>query len=419
MEKIKIGIIREGKNPPDKRVPLSPNQCRTLKERYPHLEIAVQPSAIRCFRDEEYEVKGMTLQDDLSDCSILLGVKEVPIDMLIPNKTYFFFSHTYKLQPYNRKLLKAILDRKIRLVDYEVLTNAQGKRLIGFGRYAGIVGAYNGLLAYGLKTNRYILKAAHECYDRREMEGELSKINLPKNFRLALTGGGRVAGGAMEILQAAGLKKVTPTEFKEENFEEPIYTQLSVQNYVQRKDQRPFTTSDFYANPEEFDSNFMEYAEGMDVYLACHYWDSKAPFIFTREDARNPVFNIRVVADISCDIDGPVASTLRPSTIADPLYGYDPYLEKEVDFLANNGIGVMAVDNLPCELPKDASEDFGNELIENVLPALFGDDPTNIIGRASETDLEGNLTEHFAYLEGYVKGKKWVRYNSLNTTTYL
>lgn len=406
MGKIKIGIIREGKNPPDKRVPLSPKQCQSLQEVYPNVEVIVQPSAIRCFRDEEYEVKGLKLKEDLSDCSILLGVKEVPIDMLLPKKTYFFFSHTFKMQPYNRTLLRTILDKKIRLVDYEVLTDATGKRLIGFGRYAGVVGAYNGLLAYGLKTNRFSLKPAHECYDRREMEGELSKINLPKNFRLALTGGGRVAGGAMEILQAAGLKKVSPTQFKEENFEEAVYTQLSVLNYVKRKDGALFKTSDFYQNPEEFNSNFMEYAEGMDVYLACHYWDSKAPFIFTREDARNPVFNIRVIADISCDIDGPVASTLRPSTIADPLYGYDPYLEKEVDFLANNGIGVMAVDNLPCELPKDASEDFGRELMANVLPALLGNDPTNIIGRASETDLEGNLTEHFSYLENYVKGLK-------------
>lgn len=404
MEKIKIGIIREGKNPPDKRVPLTPSQCRALKDAHPEIDITVQPSSIRCFRDEEYEVKGIRVNEDLSDCTYLFGVKEVPIDMLIPNKTYFFFSHTFKLQPYNRNLLRAILEKKIRLVDYEVLTNAQGKRLIGFGRYAGVVGAYNGLLAYGLKTNRYTLKPAHECFDRREMEGELSKVSLPKNFRIALTGGGRVAGGALEILQAAGLRNISPTEFKEENFEEPVYTQLLVPQYVKRKDGAPFVTSDFYQRPEEFESNFMSYAERMDVYLPCHYWDSKAPFIFTREDARDPVFNIRVVADISCDIDGPVATTLRPSTIADPLYGYDPYLEKEVEFTANNAIGVMAVDNLPCELPKDASEDFGRELIENVLPAVFGEDPENIIGRASETDLNGKLTEHFDYLQDYVKG---------------
>ncbi len=406
MEKIKIGIIREGKNPPDKRVPFTPAQCRALKDQYPQLDITVQPSKIRCFHDEEYEIKGIRVDEDLSDCEYLFGVKEVPVDMLIPNKTYFFFSHTFKKQSYNRDLLRAILEKKIRLVDYEVLTAASGKRLVGFGRYAGVVGAYNALLAYGKKTNRYALEPAHACADRREMEGELSKISLPKHFRLAMTGGGRVAGGGIEVLKAAGIRQVASQEFIEGKFDDPVFTQLLVQDYVKRKDGKSFNNKEFYENPADFESNFMNYAGRMDVYVACHYWDSQVPFIFTRDDARNPIFNIRVVADISCDIDGPVATTLRPSTIADPLYGYDPYLEREVDFMANNAVGVMAVDNLPCELPKDASEDFGSELIKNVVPALFEEDPTNIIGRASETDLKGNLTEEFSYLEDYVLGSE-------------
>lgn len=406
MEKINIGIIREGKNPPDKRVPFTPAQCRALKDQYPQLDITVQPSSIRCFHDEEYEIQGIRVSEDLSDRDILFGVKEVPIDMLMPNKTYFFFSHTFKKQPYNRDLLRAVLEKKIRLVDYEVLTAASGKRLVGFGRYAGVVGAYNALFAYGKKTNRYELRPAHTCADRRDMESELSKVSLPKNFRLALTGGGRVAGGTIEILTAANLKQVSPEDFLNEKFDEPIFTQLLVKDYVKRVDGASFKPKEFYANPEHFESNFMTYAGRMDVYVACHYWDNRSPFIFTRDDARDPVFNIRVVADVSCDIDGPVATTLRPSTIADPLYGYDPYLEREVGFMENNAVGVMAVDNLPCELPKDASEDFGNELMKNVVPALISDDPTNIIARASETDLHGNLTEEFSYLEDYVLGKE-------------
>ncbi len=406
MRKIRIGIIREDKDPPDKRVPFTPAQCRYMKDAYPEPDITVQPSKTRCFHDEEYEINGIRVNEDLSGCDYLFGIKEVPVDMLIPGKTYFFFSHTFKKQPYNRDLLRAILKNKIRLVDYEVLTATNGKRLVGFGRYAGVVGAYNGLLAYGRKTNRYRLKPAHECADRNELEGELHKISLPRHFRLALTGRGRVARGAIEILKAAGLRAVSPQEFLEEKFDDPVFTQLQVKDYVRRKNGKAFTHKDFYTYPEEFESNFMTYAGQMDVYIACHYWDSRAPFIFTRDDARDPLFNIRVVADISCDINGPVATTLRSSTIADPLYGYDPYLEREVDFMENNAIGVMAVDNLPCELPKDASEDFGNELIRRVLPALFGSDPGDIIGRASETDLDGNLTGRFSYLEDYVLGRE-------------
>ena len=403
---MKIGIIREGKTPPDKRVPLSPKQCKELVEQYPDVELVVQPSPIRCFEDGMYADAGFSLQEDLSDCDVLMGVKEVNIDDLIPNKTYFFFSHTFKKQPYNRMLLQAILDKKIRLIDYEVITNAKGTRLIGFGRYAGVVGSYNGFLAWGKKMQSYDLKPANQCFDRVEMEGELKKINLPTNFKLVMTGGGRVAGGAIEIIEAAGLKKVSPIDFLNKTFDYPVYTQLLVDDYNEREDGASFKRSDFYKDPVGYRSTFMRYAEVADMYVPCHYWDARSPYIFTREDAKSPRFNIKVVADISCDIDCAVASTLRPSTIADPLYGYNPTEEAEVAFDDANSIGVMAVDNLPCELPKDASEDFGRELLDKVLPCLLGEDPEDVMGRASETNLNGELTEHFAYLKGYLAGEE-------------
>jgi len=153
METFKIGIIREGKVPPDFRVPLTPAQCATIKEKYPYVDIVVQPSSIRCFSDSEYIANGIQVQEDLSDCDLIMGVKEVPVDALIPNKKFMFFSHTIKKQSYNKKLLQQILDKKIQLIDYEVLKNKVGKRLIGFGRYAGIVGCYNGFRAFGLKNN--------------------------------------------------------------------------------------------------------------------------------------------------------------------------------------------------------------------------------------------------------------------------
>jgi saccharopine dehydrogenase (NAD+, L-lysine forming) len=399
---MKLGVIREGKVPPDKRVPLSPKQCAWIIANYPNVELVVQRSEIRKFKDEEYEKKQVTLVDNVEDCDVLLGVKEVPINELISNKKYFFFSHTFKKQPYNRNLLRAVLEKKIQLIDWETITNAKGQRLIAFGRYAGIVGCYNGLLGFGKKSSLYSLKRAHECEDRAEMEDQLKDIKLPSNFKMVITGKGRVGGGAMEIINKLGIKKVSPTEFVNHTFDEPVFTQLDVKDYNKRKDNSPFVKSEFFSDPSPFESNFIQYAKTADLYLACHYWDNKSPFIFTREDAKHPDWKIAVVADVSCDIDCAVASTLRPSTIADPFYGYNPKSESESNFMDNDAIGVMAVDNLPCELPKDASVDFGKMFIDHVLEPLTGNDPENIIERASETK-DGALTPHFEYLKNYVE----------------
>ena len=401
---MKIGLIKEGKTPPDKRVPLTPKQCKWIKDNYPHLELVIQKSPIRKFKDETYAAFGLTLVDDVSDCDVLLGVKEVPIEDLIPNKKYFFFSHTFKKQPYNRKLLQAIIRKNIQLIDWETITNVKGERLIAFGRFAGIVGCYNGLLGYGIKINSYALKRAHLCEDRLEMENELANLQLPTNFKLVITGGGRVAGGAIEVLEKTNIKRVSPLEFLNGNFRYPVFTQLDVEDYFSRDDNNSFDKSAFFNNPSGHNSTFMNYAKKANLYVACHYWDNRSPLIFSREDAKNPNWKISVVADVSCDIDGPVASTIRPSTIADPLYGYNPTLEKVVDFKNENAIGVMAVDNLPCELPKDASEEFGKMFIDHVLEPLTGNDPDDIIFRASET-MNGKLTPHFEHLQDYLEGK--------------
>lgn len=402
----RIGLIKEGKTPPDKRVPLTPVQCKILMGKYSDLEILVESSPIRAFKDDEYRAEGIKVVDDMSGCSILFGVKEVPFEMLIPNKTYFFFSHTYKKQPYNRDLLKTILDKKISLIDYEVLTSERGKRLIGFGRYAGIVGAYNAFLAAGKKFERYELKPAHQCADRKEVERELKKVNLPDGFKTIITGKGRVAGGAMEILKTAGVRKVSPESFLSDQFSEPVYAQLTVEHYNKAKDGTEFDKASFYKFPERYESDFAKFSEAADMYIACHYWDADAPFIFTREDVKEDSFNLKIVADISCDIDGPVASTLRPSTIRKPLYGYDAEDEAETDFMDEAAIGVMAVDNLPCELPRDASEDFGKELIDKIFPELLGKQNSSVIRRATQTNLKGELTAEFAYLQDYVDGKE-------------
>lgn len=400
---MKIGVIRETKNPPDKRVPLSPEKCAKLKQNFPEIELVVQSSNIRAFKDEEYSELGVNIVQDVSDCDVLLGVKEVKKEELIPNKTYFFFSHTIKEQPYNRDLLQKMLALKIKMIDYEALTYPKNGRILGFGRYAGIVGAYNAFLAFGIKSNSYNLKPANECHDYKELKQELKKVKLPNDYKIIISGDGRVGKGAEEIIHAIGVYEVSPLDFLTSTRNEPIYTQLSIKEYNKRKDGQLFTKDDFYTNPELFESNFKRFSDIGDMYIACHYWDANAPFVFSREDIKADSFKLKIVADISCDIDGPVASTLRPSSIDEPLYGYDPKTESEVDFMDENAIGVMAVDNLPCELPRDASEDFGNELLTKVLPSIIGEDSDTIIERASICE-NGKLTSYYSYLQDYVNG---------------
>jgi alanine dehydrogenase len=398
---MKFGLLREGKIPHDKRVALTPLQCKKAMDLYPELEIVIQPSTIRAYKDSEYEAQGISYQEDLSDCDVLIGVKEVNIKDLIPNKKYLFFSHTYKMQPYNRDLLRAILDKKIQLIDYELMTK-NNERVIAFGRYAGIVGMYNGLKGYGKKFKQNKMDPAHACHSMKEMLLELNKLELNPPIKILITGHGRVAGGAVEVLNKANIKKVSKEDFITKSYDEHVYTQLNVSDYVSRISDGGFNIEEFYRDPSLYKSDFMTYAKYADLYVACHYWDSRGPYIFTREDAKSPDFKIKMIADISCDIDGPVASTLRASSIEKPYYGYNPMTESEGNFYDENTIGVMAVDNLPCELPRDASESFGNSFLEHILPALIHGDPDGVIERASETDLNGNLTPLYAHLQGYV-----------------
>jgi hypothetical protein len=404
MKSIKLGVIREGKVPPDFRVPLTPKQCKAIEVLYPEVKVVVQRSPIRTYPDAAYAEQGIELVDSLTDCNYIFGVKEVQIADLIPNKTFFFFSHTFKKQPYNRELLNAVLDKKIRLVDYEVLKDKYNKRIIGFGRYAGIVGCYNAFLTYGLKSGRYSMKPANECEDRKEVEQELKKVDLPADFRVVLTGFGRVGHGAREIIDLLPITEVSPEEYLKNSFEGPVYTHLEAEDYFAPKDGTSFVKKDFYSTPENYLSTFARYSKKSDMYIPCHFWSAKSPFILTNDDLLHANNRIKVVGDISCDIAGPIACTIRPSKIGNGIYGYDPITQTEVDFMQEGAIAVMAIDNLPCELPRDASEDFGNELLKHVLPCLFGKDPDEVIARGSQTTITGELTDGFSYLSKYIAG---------------
>ena len=398
---MKFGIIKEGKNPPDKRVVLTPQACKALKETFKELEIIVEKSGNRTFADQEYVNNGVEVTNDVSSADVLLGVKEVPIEALIRNKKYFFFSHTIKKQPYNRDLLRAVLDKNIELYDHEVITNQKEIRLVAFGRYAGIVGAYNAIRTFGIKNKSFKLPKAQELADQKELIEELKKITLP-NIKIVLSGKGRVSNGSKEMLDGMGLKEVTVEDYLNKTFQEPVYCQIDVLDYNKRNDGKVIDMYDFFNHPEAYQSDFFRFAKASDMYIAGHFYATGAPYIFTREDAKSKDFKIRVVADISCDIDGPVASTLRASTIADPVYGYDRLLETEVDFMDPEAIAVMAVDNLPNELPRDASQGFSENFVTYVIPAFFNGDKDGILERGRMTQ-NGKLTSRYQYLDGYVK----------------
>jgi alanine dehydrogenase len=397
---MKLGILRERKSPPDRRVVFSPEEIVQLKALYPQAIVKVESSDIRIFSDDQYKALGIDVVDDVSDCDVLFGVKEVPITNLIKDKSYFFFSHTIKKQPYNRDLLKAILDKNIQLYDHETIVNVDNRRLIGFGRYAGIVGTYNTIRAFGLKFELYKLPKAETLSGLDELLNQLRRIVFPP-IKFVITGSGKVGGGIKEVLDAIKIKQAGVTDYLTKNYTQAVYAQIDVLDYNSRMDGEVLNFRDFYDNPKEYVSNFERFTKVSDIVITGHFHGNNAPYILTKEMLQSNTCKIKVVGDVSCDINGPIACTLRPSTIAEPLYGYLPLQHIEVDVFHPAAIVVMAVDNLPCELPKDASEGFGKMFMEHVIPALFNGDKDEILKRAKITD-NGKLTNRFSYLQDYV-----------------
>ena len=404
MHSIKVGLIREGKVPPDQRVPFTPIQVEEVGQRFSNVEIYCQHSTVRCFHDSEYEAMGAEILTDMMGCDILMGIKEVPVSELIEGKTYLFFSHTIKKQPYNRKLLQEVIRKKIRLIDYEAMKDKQGNRLVAFGRYAGIVGAYNGLWTYGRRFGGFKLRRAFECFDVNDLKLELRKVFLPP-VKIILTGAGRVGRGAMETLDSAGIRKVSPGDFLNRQFDEPVYVQLTSADYHTRKQGGHFNREEFHQYPDRYSSHFTDFTKVADVLMAGAFWNPEAPVLFTREEMRSADFKIKIIADITCDIEGSIPSTKKASSIADPIYDYDPKTDSLQPPLSDDRfVTVMAVDNLPCELPRSASEEFGKDLIDRILKPLLINDEEGIIERATIAK-DGALTENFEYLSDYVSGR--------------
>jgi saccharopine dehydrogenase (NAD+, L-lysine-forming) len=406
MEKtLKVGILRETKNPPDRRVPLTPPQIIALEELYPGVQFFVQPSDYRCYSNEEYEYLDIPLKEDLHDCDIMMGVKEIDIRTFIPGKTYLFFAHVAKKQPHNLNMFREMTGKEITLIDFEYLTTDKGQRVVAFGRHAGIVGAYNGLRARGIKTNIFKLKPAYQCRDLEEMWAGLRLIELKPGLKILVTGEGRVAQGAMETLSIANIVQVNPEDYLTREYDVPVFCQIGPEHYTRHKNGLKFSFHHFTKKPEEYESTFLPYTRVTDILITGHYWDPKSPVFFTKDDMKRSDFRISVIADISCDINGPIPSTIRPTTISDPFYGYNPHLGiEEPAFLRHSNITVMSIDNLPGELPRDASLDFGKQLMNNVLYDLLSGTDSSMIERATILK-NGRLTPGYTYLNDYLNGR--------------
>jgi saccharopine dehydrogenase (NAD+, L-lysine-forming) len=405
MEKtLKIGILRETRNPPDRRVPLTPPQIVALEELYPVVQFFVQPSDYRCYSNEEYEYLGIPLKEDLRECDIMMGVKEIDKRTFLQGKTYLFFAHVAKKQPHNHEMFREMADKGITLIDFEYLTTDKGQRVVAFGRHAGIVGAYNGLRARGIKTNRFKLKPAYQCRDLDEMWAGLRLIELKPGLKILVTGEGRVAQGAMETLSIANIVQVNPDDYLTRDYNVPVFCQIGPEHYTRHKKGLKFSFHHFTKKPEEYESTFLPYTRVTDILITGHYWDPRSPAFFSKEDMKRSDFRISVIADISCDINGPVPSTIRSTTISDPFYSYNPHLEiEETAFSRSSNITVMSIDNLPGELPRDASLDFGKQLMSNVLHDLLSGRDSTMIVRATILE-NGHLTPGYTYLNDYLNG---------------
>lgn len=395
---VTLALIREGKLPPDNRVVLTPAQCRWIQKQYSDVKIIVQQSPHRCFTDSEYTRIGITVKEDISEADIFLGIKEVPVTELVGGKTYLFFSHTKKKQPHNRKLLQTIIEKKITLIDFECFEHEDGQRIIGFGFFAGIVGAHNGMMAYGNRTKDFKLQRVYQQKDFRSLIHTYFGLKLP-NIKIAVTGSGRVAHGILEIMNLMGIIEVEKEEYLAREFSYPAYVQLKGPDLYQHSADGSYSRQHFHTYPQEYSCRFVNYINQTDILMNGIYWEESMPRLFEKEDIKNKNFRIKTIADITDDVNGSVPINLGDQPLEDPVYGVDKLSLKKTGPYLPGSVDMMAVGNLPNELPRDASRYFGEQMIKYIIPDLLaGESPT--IKKATMVR-QGVLTEDFIYLQDY------------------
>ncbi|MGQ7868680.1 NAD(P)-dependent oxidoreductase [Sunxiuqinia sp. sy24] len=398
---MKIGILRETRRWKDRRVAITPETAARILQNYPEVELFVQSSELRVHKDEEYKRLGLPVVEDVSHCDVLIGVKEVANEALLDGKTYIMFSHVAKEQAYNQDFLKLMAQKKITLIDYEYFVDKHRSRLVAFGFWAGVVGAYYAFVGIGRRFCKYQLPGPETCTDLQDLHHQLKALTIP-SLKIVVTGGGRVASGALDIINHLRIPEVLPKDFLERSYDHPVYTRLDPVDYIKRKEGAP-EDKHFYDHPAAFESAFLPYTKVADAFVACHFWNHESPHFFSAEDLKAPDFSISLISDISCDVPGPIPTTLRTTEIGSPFYDVDPATGAEVaPFSSSSHVTVVAVDNLPAALPIDASRTFARDLYYEVFPSLFGTDEDEIIERATILK-DGKLTPKFSYLKDFLE----------------
>ena len=429
-----LGIRREDKSVWERRAALVPQDVAGLIGEH-GLEFAVQPSAHRVFEDHAYDEAGAQVVEDISICPVVVGVKEIPTKLLERERTYVCFSHTIKGQSYNMGMLRRLLDLGCDLIDYEKITDDQGRRLIFFGRYAGLAGMIDSLWSLGQRLEAHDgattafsrLRPAHTFADLAEAKEAVSVVgrelaagNVPKSLRplvCGFSGYGHVSAGAQEIWDLLPSQEASPQDllaglppsgdrvykvvFREEHLVEPVGG-------------RRFELQDYYGHPEHYKGRFDQYLDRLSVLMNCIYWEERYPRLVTRDKLAD-LFGggsrprLQVIGDVSCDVAGAVEATVRCTSSQDPVFVYDPASGKATSGFGGKGIAVLAVDNLPTELPVESSQAFSAALRPLVPGLTFADMRKPLAKAGLPPELEravivhrGSLTESFRYLEKYL-----------------
>jgi len=429
-----IGIRREDKSEWERRSPLIPAQVRDLHEEH-GLEFRVQPSGIRVFTDEEYRTAGALVEEDLSACPVVFGVKEMPVSIFRPGGTYVFFSHTIKGQSHNMPMLRRLLELGCQLIDYERILDDKGRRVVLFGNYAGLAGMIDALWALGQRLNWEGLESpfgsigqAHTYPDLERAKAAVAeageavrKGDLPKKlvpFVVGFAGYGSVSQGAQEILDLLPVEEVRPGDLASLSSRakaDRIYKVVFYEEHMVEPNDPSgkFELQDYYDHPEKYHAVFGKYLPHLGVLMNCIYWEARYPRLVTKSQlwdlyaSAEP--NLRVIGDISCDIDGAVEFTVKCTTPGNPVFTYDPATDKVADGVKGNGPVVLAVDHLPCELPRESSTAFGEALmpfVPEIAEADYGaafdncrlSDPV----KGGVIVYQGRLTPEYEHLEKYL-----------------
>jgi len=432
------GIRREDKNEWERRVPITPEHVKELRDKH-DLHFIVQPSPVRVFPDNEYVEAGALVSEDLSGCNAIFAVKEIPIKLLLPQKTYMFFSHVIKGQPYNMPMLKKLMELGCTLIDYEKVEDAKGRRLIFFGRHAGIAGAIESFHALGrrlelegIKSPFSDIRHAYDYSDMKEITDSLKTVGsristegLPREIApvaIGIAGYGHVGGGASEIIDLLPNEEIKPSQLRELAASKDMRNDIIYKVVFKEEDlvtpvskDADFILQEYYDHPEKYEGVFEQYLPHLTLLLNTIYWTNRYPRLVTKAALKklyeqNDKPTLRVIGDISCDIEGAIEATAHSTNPGTPCFVYNPLEGKVSEGIEGKGVAIMAVDNLPCEIPAESSRNFSN-VLKSFAPAIARADystsfeelelPPEI--RKAVILHKGKLTPDFKYLEKNVK----------------